>query len=240
MSIDKMSTEKTDIEMTKWVKRINGSERFAYIRVNDGEIKCAMGKSGHNRSKHTFTRPLRMEIQKTLQMKPEPGLFMALGAIGARTTPQVNVMAPHWRDNWSDMEWLYVRIIDGTAWPFIEAIRKRNIILVGPGYFEDAFKDIAPISAFIKVPDRQCFDDHHRIVKKTLSLCTTGDLVLASYSLPSVALGREVWKHGAASFFDCGSIWEPIFKIGKTSHPRSWYRKMKCDPADNLKPSLML
>ena len=231
-------------ELDFWIEKITGAEPFTFIRLGDGELLCAMGKRGRNRSGHVFTKALAADLRKTLHMPPAPNLFFGIGGRAKRVigVPAIERLTGGRPYRWIDLEPIYHAVIESDFDRFVAAIKTRKVVLVGPPHFKERFAQaVAPVAAHVVIPNRQCYHAFRQMRAETLAACAQLDrpLVLASCSLASVPLGREIHLHGgpATSFFDAGSIWEPALGT-EHSHPRSWYQKIKKKhPAPAMEPA---
>jgi hypothetical protein len=207
------------------IQAIRDGAPFAYSRWSDGEWSCLLGRSGHNQAGMPYSAPLRKDLTAVLLSRPDYDLGLSEAVIHPtrpkRLTLAVEVpawLAEHGLDDlpWVDADGFYRRSLAGTLGPFVAALATRQVVLVGPSYFDDL--RLFPVVEHVLVPPRMRHErEIARLTRQTLAALRDwpGSVVAISAGMSANVLIDRV--HAAmpeATLIDCGSLWEPY--IGRS------------------------
>lgn len=191
-------------------------ENFKFARYGDGEFYCMSGKIGRNCDKHEYFPDLGLALNEAFYSDPKymvgiqplsvhGGLYQR--AIQERSGPK----------NIYDADVLHSASIDGRLDQFLECLRGRDTILVGPEHLRPLY-----LKTMI-IPDVNCWRDYQSIREQLFfKLYEAKDAVV----LLCASMMSEVLIHNFRfldhTFIDAGSVLDPY--VGKFS--RSYHHKL--------------
>lgn len=212
------------------VRKIRENEPFQYFKYGDGEFVSMLQlkpPTAVNSSKHHYFKSLGERMKSTLLPGNEHGPNAMIGIqnwmrLGRRPYSKLALKwiqdnAPH--ITWCSTDTLHYANRDGKLKPFVDALRTRDTVGVGPKWISK----LKIFKRFIEVPGRDCYKAIDRImddIQKDIE-ANENPLFLFSSSLPTnVMMHRFCRSHPHITMVSCGSIWDPY--VGKPC--RSYHR----------------
>jgi hypothetical protein len=126
---------------------------------------------------------------------------------------------------WYDGYIFHSSLMEGKIFPFIEALRKRKVIFIGPDSLRCTEK-LFPIEHYVSIIERDCYMQKEDMIERTVNVAFPGAVVLVHASLAGKVVVYELYKvlQNDCTIIDTGSIWN-IFC--ENSRMRGWWRKLK-------------
>lgn len=224
------------IKLELFTECLKSGEPFTFARYGDGEIRTILQgpyRGQKNSNGCTFTPYLSQLLRRTLKYDNDyyfGVLRVALRQHRAEFSKYLeenNINIP-----WVDGDILLTECLAGNLFPFVDQIRKRNIILVGPyhlvqlwqaGFFKPSYHLVPP-----RINAIQRRANLIRQVKNALKKYDS-DLILWSCGLHSKVFISDIYSYtkGKVSQIDCGSMWDGfcIQNDGRRVQSRSYIRR---------------
>ncbi len=200
-------------EFAYYVRRIADRVPFALSRWGDGEWSAILGRSGRNCDGHRYTKRLRRDLSAVLVAQPPYDLGLQAFAM-RRFGRSINAWLAHrgLSPDWVDADVFARASIAGTLRPLMEALARREVVLIGPAH-QIALSQFFPLARHIIVPDQNCHEDVERVVAETEdALRPFADAVLVvSASMSANVIVDRIYRNGGSrhTLIDCGALWEP-------------------------------
>ena len=196
---------------------IRGQGHYAQANYGDGEWACMLGHSGENCNREVYNPYLASLLRETL-LRPagqwcgsNPG--KRLKADADAWTQRCRIDVP-----WADKEILVRANVEGRLGPWLEAVRTRRVVLVGPAHL--AKLDAAVIGAFnfIGVAPRTAWEGWKRTCEDVKAGLRRGaDLVLFAAGMATNIMVHELWPQcvdsGAITLHDVGALLDPYVGV---------------------------
>jgi hypothetical protein len=182
-----------------------------------------------------FYADLTTALCKLLRDKPDY-IFTTARRFGSVDT------APHWHGlaklikkwidenklgsiKWQDMDTLYRALAEGELKPFVDAVRRRKVVVVGPRHLRKL--ELFSVAHYVNVPRFDAYAERDEVLIETRALLETQkEPCLVSFSagmLTEVLIHQLHPDFGEThSLVDMGSLWDPF--VGEMS--RSYMKKM--------------
>lgn len=193
-----------------YVDKLNNGERFAFTRYGNGEWDCIFNLYPRTRSgSQTFTPTLRRALTATLTDHPAGQSYAAMQSVQflervkllQHIEPWVTQNAPALQ--WHDGEVWAKASRNGTLFPFVEAIRKYNVVVVGPPHL----LTLPFARVFVPVKARNCWDDVDKLTD-VLSAHTEAVILFSAGPTAKVLIHRLYPQLKHSWMIDCGSLWD--------------------------------
>jgi hypothetical protein len=200
------------------IQAIRDGTPFAFSRWGDGEWSCLLGRQGHNAAGMPYSAATRADLTAVLESHPAYEMGLSESVVHPRGMHRaMETAVPAWfcahrvSIPWVGADGLADRSMAGTLGPFVEALRTREAVLVGPSYFSNL--RFFPVVAQVVVPPRMRHEDEiARLVRQTLAALQEwpGSVVAISAGMSAnVLIDRVHAVRPEATLIDCGSLWEP-------------------------------
>jgi hypothetical protein len=224
------------VDILELVEKIRSGEVVTFSRFGDGEWSAVVGRDGENCDGHKYSSELQSGLKEALLGNPKYNLGMQYFAIKNMGGDIVKFL----KDNSLDVDWWFAdnfhdANLEGRLYPFIKLLRESSSVVIGPAYMREL--DIFPITEFVEVPSKNCFDDYNRIYRETKEIAErldSGAIFLFSASMASNVIIHNLYKEFGErhSFLDVGALWD--IYLGKKS--RGVYNENHWD--DTIKKNL--
>ncbi len=212
------------LPLSYFVDKLRACEPVTFVRYGDGELSCMLGLPGHNCDGTPYTPDLGAALRKTVE-QPKPYLY----SIGPKVTARQNwfakkaelYLAGHASAiAWHDSEVLLNASVAGELKPFVDALRRREVMLVGPEHVGTC--EALPWTAWVRVPLPGAWEAHARLKEEILREAYRVDVILFSAGMTSKVLIWELYDHlgGSKSLIDCGSLWDMYSGVDSRSYAR--------------------
>jgi hypothetical protein len=200
------------------IENLINKKVFKFARYGDGEIYCMKSKQGQNCDNHIYFPDLGSALRQTIQQEPE--YMVGIQPLSISHIPEdVNNYFGHFVKLYN-ADILHNASIEGHLFKFINALKGRYIILVGPSHLASFF----PNCVHIVIPSVNCWVQHEA-VKHQIEFHTDGinnAVVLLAASMMSEVLINN-FEHYDHTFIDIGSVLDPY--VGVKS--RKYHHKLK-------------
>lgn len=120
--------------------------------------------------------------------------------------------------DWVDADFLHKQSLNGELNTFIQFLRTKEVIGIGPSFLKDTLNDIVGLSDYIVIPDRDCYLYKDEILSKI-------PLTEATYIISASVLSTIIVSHLShlpGPVIDCGSLWD--IYAGRPS--RSYHKRI--------------
>jgi hypothetical protein len=191
-------------------------KNFKFARYGDGEFYCMAGKIGRNCDGHEYFADLGMALNEAFYSNPDymvgiqplsvhGGLYQRAiqGALGPK--------------NIYDADALHSASIDGKLDEFLDALRGRDTLLVGPRHLMPLY------FRTVLIPDVNCWLEYNSTIEM-IDFALLGKMnavVLLCASMMSEVI-IDHFKDTNHTFIDAGSVLDPY--VGKFS--RRYHHKL--------------
>lgn len=209
-------------------------EPFAFSRYGDGEWACILGREGQTCDGQPYSPALATDLAQALA-SAGPNYFAALGPMAARTlgAPINNWLSQ--RDlsiDWHSTEVFLQASLDGALYPFVEALRKRTLLYVGPAHLRRFAVDVLGADAFIEVPGKDAYSHAPVLlheIDRTVRDVGTDVIGYSAGPTANVLIDKFFLGYPAATTqIDFGSVWDVYAGVKSRSYmrkgPYDWAR----------------
>ncbi len=119
-------------------EKLNNKEPFKFSRWGDGEWGCMKGWKGKNRDGNEYLPELANELRAILYGEQDYYFGLQYGVLyNSELRDYVFGILFNDKHNWVNGDVLHQASEYGYLNVFIEALRGRNVVVIGPAYFED-------------------------------------------------------------------------------------------------------
>lgn len=194
------------------VAKLHAREPFALSRWGDGEWAAVLGKAGATVDGQTYTARLRDDLRAVLMDRPTYWLGMqgfAQRRMGGEIAAWLSAHGLTFV--WVDADLFARQSVTGHLQRFIDALRLRNVVFVGPEHLW-AVSSLFPVRQYVVIPDHECYDSIDRVLSATRRAMEgrPAPVVLVSAGPAANVLIHRLWTEDqGATLIDCGSLWEP-------------------------------
>jgi len=213
----------TDAPVSLYASMINENKAFSFSRFGDGEWAAILGDSGKNCDGHEYFPEMRDKLRESIT-KPSGAYFFGMQNYAIKQVGRLiyrfirkNKVAV----SWCQSDVFHHANIQGRLYPFIEAIRKKEIVLVGPGYLHSIDKSLVNYSRLIEVPIVNCFLSIDEIKDKILNHAakSSGAVYALSASMTTNCIIHDLFPEigKKAWMLDLGSLWDGYLAAGTRS-----------------------
>ncbi len=196
-----------------YVEALRVGRPFAQANYGDGEWGCLLGNAGKNVNGEVYEPELAEGLRRTL-LEPVPGMLFGTNP-GRRLGPAADrFIADHGLKSlaWVDKEILSGANVRGELRPFLEALRKRDVVLVGPQHLMGLPGYVVGLHDFVLVPDATAWreaDDTASVVAELLQ-ARPDAVVLFCAGMASNLMIPTLWsRFPDATFLDLGATLDP-------------------------------
>ena len=209
------------------VQMLHDKKPFAFSRFGDGEWNAILDLRGPHQAningEQNYFDDLRQALRDVLLKKPD--YIMGLQGLANRTQ---GAKIQKFLDNnnlsfdWVNSDIFHHASIKGYLGPFIEALKKEDVYIIGPEYLEN-------LSLFLftpyYVPSKNCWLKFNQIFGDLLRLVreTTGIMLFCAGMTTNVLI-QSLWTmNNKWTYIDVGSVFDPY----AGQHTRSYHKTLK-------------
>lgn len=216
-----------------YVDKLKRGEKFSLARYGDGEMLCMWGKEGGNSNGCRYSPELREALLDSMKHKNDPSFIYGMQRVLPKDRERIEKEYPD--VDWHDSEIFGEAAAAGKLFPFIEQLRKMDVVIVGNKSIEKFAKDIL-VADFIEVPSFNAYDEKDKILFKIGHFQRTdkNNVVLFSCGMAANAFVDQLHYEGQYNWYiDVGHIWDPF--VGNMSRCDLEGKTME-EIEKNLKP----
>lgn len=199
------------------VDRIGQGRPVAFSRWGDGEWSAILGRPGANCDGQAYTPSLRTALGDVLRRRPTYSLGIQRLA---RRRMGADIDAWLAQEGLSDLPWteagiLHTASINAALEPFLEALRARPPILVGPARLA-RLESRFPLVDHVVIPDTAAWDVRAQLLREGVEAldCHPGAPVIVSAGMgANVLIDHWVTTHPDRCLIDTGSLWDPYVGV---------------------------
>ena len=218
---------RTPVCIQDYVDFISGGTPFAQANYGDGEWACLTGLPGQNCNGEHYSAPLALELVKTILHPPSGYVWY-----GSNPGKRLETSVQHWllERGLTQRVWVYKEIISGAnvngkLRPFIEAVRGRKTVLVGPKHLCNGdLHKLWNIKAQVSVPTADAFLAYTRTLNETVDMLDEHkpELMLVCSGMAANPLIHDMFrKYPHITMIDMGATLDPYAGV----FSRKGYRK---------------
>lgn len=189
---------------------------FSFSRFGDGEFNAIFGEDGMNCDGHRYFPDLGRRLGEVLERKP--GYFMGLQPMAIDIHGPKRILALSEGIQWVFGDCLHRASTEGRLEGFFDALRGREIILVGP----ERLSGLAHSQGWmhLPVPLQNCWIAYSDSVRRLEnSVSDSGTVVLFCASMMSNVLVDDLYAFNPANtYLDAGSLLDPYAGIRSRSY----------------------
>lgn len=197
--------------------KLREGEPFKFSRWGDGEWGCMFGWQGKNRDGNEYLPELRAELLEIIRSEPDyyigiqPGVLVEVGrgyVPDLREFAMQTLFGLNLNTVWGDV--LHWASEFGHLRKFIDALNKRNVVIIGAGYFRELpYKNIV-------TPVIDSYWANDLILEDAHEYGTSAVFLVANAMNSNVIIDR---LPDEVTAIDIGSVFDPY--LGK---PRATYQ----------------
>lgn len=189
-------------------KMLRERTQFKFARYGDGEIFCMDGKQGSNCDKHEYFPDLGASLKIALRRSNYMVGLQPLSIYEQRNLSYFEKKPLH------NADILHNASIDGRLDEFIEAIKHRFVVLVGPKHLSK----LPFYHMHIEIPSLNCWTEYDNTCNE-IGVITNQELIkqesivilLCASMMSEVIIDR--FRDATCTFIDCGSVFDPIVGV---------------------------
>lgn len=207
-----------------WLKH---NDYFALVRYGDGEWTSIFRDAGNIAHYQPLSPKFQADMAWTLARgatMPKAFLGMqnyAMRKMGARIEEFLeshDLVIP-----WVNADVLHYASRDGELYPFIEALRQKKTVIIGPRYLRKL--RVMNYAEFIEIPAKNCYKVRQEIIEKCLEIrkrLGDGAVYLFSAGPATIVLIIRLVELMPNNFsIHCGSLWDPFLGIKSRKYMKS-------------------
>jgi hypothetical protein len=211
-----------------FVSNIENKVPFTFSRWGDGEWKAVFNSPGSNCDGHEYFPDLCEALRNVLLGNPKYLMGMQNFAVRRMGDQIEQFLLDHDLNiDWLNADVFHHASIKGRFTPFIEAISKRSLVLVGPA----PLRNLKLEKRFIEIPEKNCWLDRTNITRLVdLSLRNEKEaVVLFCASMASNVIIHDLYQlHGTRhTFLDMGSVFMPYVGVANRSYHKDVITKLQ-------------
>ena len=207
---------------------LNNNTIFSFARYGDGEWAAILGEKGKNCDGHEYFPEMSALLRKTIT-DPTGNYLFGLQNYAVRQMGRsiynfikMNKVKIPW--HYSDV--FHHANINGQLFPFIKALQKKPVVVIGPDYLREIDRTLLAYTHFIGVPQVNCFLEKDRIETAITDYAAKnkGVVYLFSASMATKCfihdlyplIGSENWM------IDAGSLWDGYLGVNTRGFCRKY------------------
>lgn len=179
---------------------------FSFSRFGDGEWNCIFGDSGYNCDKHDYFQDLGERLKKIVLSKPKYMMGIQELALRGKHGSEIVDMITPLDIPWYNADVLCKMSIYGRLAPFLQAIKKRQVLVVGPKYLQCL---PIKIDSFVYVDDKNCWLEYEAVRDIIAHSLKAEMVVLFCASMMSNVLIDDFSTYPSVTLIDAGSLLDP-------------------------------
>jgi len=207
---------------------LNAGTPFAFSRYGDGEWACILGQEGMTCDGQPYSPALAQDLAGALESAAvgvSANYFAAIGPAAVRTLgAQINNWMGHHdlRIDWHSTEVFLQASLDGALYPFVEALRRRTLLYVGPAHLRAFARDVLHADAFVEVPGKDAYGQRGVITHDIME--TWLDIVPEVFGYSAGPLANVLIDYfnlpEPLTQIDFGSVWDVYAGVKSRSYMR--------------------
>lgn len=202
------------------IEQLKANKSFKFARYGDGEWNCIFGKPGQNCDGHKYFPDLGESLRRVVLSEPQYVVGMQPLSMSYERADQIREFCAGLRINWVNADVLHNASIDGELHRFIDVLKGKYLILVGPAHLSSFWSQCV----HIVIPSTNCWMEYES-VRQQIEFHIDGvnnAVVLLAASMMSEVLIDDFADHHH-TFIDIGSVLDPY--VGVKS--RRYHHKLK-------------
>jgi hypothetical protein len=224
----------------EFVQRLQRESGFSFARFGDGTFFCLQGVEGENCDGVVYTPGQAKALREVLTDKE---IYHGIGdlAISEANAPEW-LKANGYEVEWYDANVLNTAAFEGRLFPFVEWMRTRRTIMVGPPHLETlgAF----PIRDFIPCHPTQAFeqvDDLETEIWFQVQKHRADTVLLSAGQGASPTLVSRLHRdYPDKVVIDTGSVWDPFVGVySRKKHRQLGAKKLRELGRSNFKQDIV-
>lgn len=187
---------------------------FSFSRFGDGEWAAIFGSEGANCDGHEFFYAMTEKLRDAV-IHPSGSYYMgmqnyAVKQMGRKIYRFLKINGV--RICWRQADVFHYANLAGKLYPFIEVLRTKRVILIGPPYLRKIDKALVKYDQFIEVPQHNCFRANEVTREAVLRLASaqSGSVYAFSASMATNCLIHDLFPEIGSTcwMLDLGSLWD--------------------------------
>lgn len=208
--------EPSEVTFKRMLLMLDEGQNFKFARYGDGEFMCMAGHLGCNKDKHEFFADLGLALNDAFYSRPDYMVGIQPLSVQGGLYRRALQFGPG-PDNIYDADVLHSASIDGKLQQFLDVMKNRRTVMVGPGYLTE--KKLT--DAHVLIPNLNCWMNYEGIMYRLKREIKPDDVVLLCASMMSEVILHELTRE-PITIIDCGSVFDPL--AGKLT--RSYHHKL--------------
>jgi hypothetical protein len=187
--------------------------KFSFSRFGDGEWSSILGKEGANCDGHHYFPQLADQLRNAV-VNPCPYMYGMQNFAIKNMGRQIYAFIKKHRVmlSWHNSDVFHYANIAGELNPLIRALRKHNVVIIGPHYLRTAFSQLFTVKHFIEIPSKNCFTAIDSIIQeiRTFGKNKSGIVYAFSASMAANCMIHELYPEIGSNnwLIDFGSLWD--------------------------------
>lgn len=210
------------LPLSFFVDALNENHPFGFARYGDGEWSALLGARGANCDGQVYSSELGADLERTLLERRD--YFYAIGPkamhkeLGQRVEQWLVDHAP--RLIWYDTEVFLNASLMGELRPFVNALRRKRVLLVGPPHLA-RLKALNAIGLVV-TPDRNAYAEKARLEIEILKQAELADVILFSAGPAAKVMLYDLYPQlkTTHTLIDCGSLWDVYCGVNSRRYAR--------------------
>lgn len=219
-----LTAQITDRSLRYYVNMIESGKPFAFLRYGD-MLSCVADTLYPGFGFQRFTPELKADMRRSLlEYHRDPRYIMALAPISHFKRIGLWGHVAHWlHDNglddigWVGTETFSRAMLNGNLWPFIQALRNANTLIIGPPKLAPLTEAVLPDATFLPISPHECHAQTEEIIAEILAQ-PSPDVITFSAGPAAVVWIHRLWpiigQH--STMISIGSLWGPF--VGVAEH----------------------
>jgi hypothetical protein len=212
--------EPEEVTFLRIIDHLKSGKPFKFSRFGDGEWNCIFNKQGHNCDGHSYFPDLGASLRRVILSQPGYIVGIQPLSMSYERTDQIKDFCKGLNINWVNADVLHNASIDKKLHQFIDALKGKYIIVVGPAHLAGFFVNCV----HIVVPGKNCWLEYENI-RQQIEFHVDGvnnAVVLLAASMMSEVLIDDFADHHH-TFIDIGSVLDPYCNVKS----RRYHHKLK-------------
>lgn len=195
---------------------------ISLIRYGDGEWAAMLGYDGGNCDGHSYGGGLGEALLETVR-KPVHCLYGMQRFAVKNMGRQLKTLVDREKIDipWVNAEVLQKANMNGELFPFIEILRKRQCVVIGPEHIKAAVQELFHPVHFIEIPAKNCFEARISIEEQIIEYGhgKEGVIYLFSASMAANVMIHNLFSKlgDTNSMLDVGSLWDVYAGVNSRS-----------------------
>jgi hypothetical protein len=204
----------------KIVCDLKSKKEFKFSRFGDGEWNCIFNKPGQNVDGHKYFPDLGASLRRVILSEPDYTVGIQPLSMSYERTDQIKDFCRGLNIKWVNADAIHNASINGTFSEFVDALKGRYIILIGPAHLAGFFTSCV----HLVIPAQNCWLNYEEI-RQQIEFHVDGvnnAVVLLAASMMSEVLIDDFADHNH-TLIDIGSVLDPYCNVKS----RRYHHKLK-------------